>query len=419
MAVEYGSLPFQEQIDYLRKKVSIPTRAWTDVYGAEHDHAFMVAGAARDDLLTDLRAAVDKAISQGTTLQEFRKDFDQVVAKTGWAYNGGRNWRTHIIYDTNLRQSYNAGREAQMADPELRKQRPYGLYKHADGEAHPRPQHLAWNGTVLPLDDPWWDTHSPQNGWGCNCKKQMLSERDVTRRGLTVATKAPPIEWEERTVGINGPSPRTVRVPKGIDPGFEHRPGADWIRSNTPRPIDGPPPAYVRNGGAKPDMPKPHPLSKNPLPKDGTDAELAQGFLDELGAKGRGAFIFKDPLGELLPLSGELFKDHRGNWKIRKAGRHEFLHVLAETLHNPDEIWLAWQQVKSGPDVLRRRYVRILPGDQDGIAVFEMGRGGWREITVFHITEETARKAGYSSAREYIDQQRFGVRVYARKVGDS
>lgn len=39
-----------------------------------------------------------------------------------------------------------------MAYPELRKKRPYGLYRHGDS-AHPRPQHLAWNGTVLPLDD--------------------------------------------------------------------------------------------------------------------------------------------------------------------------------------------------------------------------------------------------------------------------
>ena len=29
-----------------------------------------------------------------------------------------------------------------------------------------------WDGTVLPLDDPWWSSHSPQNGWGCKCKSR-------------------------------------------------------------------------------------------------------------------------------------------------------------------------------------------------------------------------------------------------------
>jgi uncharacterized protein with gpF-like domain len=221
---EYGSLPFAEQIAFFRSKHPQLTAAWTDVYAAEHNHAFMVAGAAKADLLADLRAAVDKAIAEGTTLEEFRRDFDEIVKRRGWSYTGGRNWRTRVIFETNLRQSYHAGREAQMADPELRRRRPYGLYRHG-GSEDPRPEHLAWDGLVLPLDDPWWDTHTPQNGWGCKCKKRMISEADARRMGLDVAQSAPPVEWEEKTVGVRGPSPRTVKVPHGIDPGFEYRPG--------------------------------------------------------------------------------------------------------------------------------------------------------------------------------------------------
>lgn len=223
MAAEYGSLPFREQLAFFLRKLQLPTRAWTDVYAAEHDVAFMVAGAMKASLLSDLHGAVEKAIQGESTIQAFRKEFDQVVEAHGWAYKGGRNWRTRVIYDTNVRQSYNAGREAQMADPQLKKRRPYGLYKHGDS-VNPRPQHLAWDGLVLPLDDPWWATHSPQNGWGCKCKKYMLSERDVQRRGLKVGT-APEVVWEEKVVGVQGPSPRVVRVPQGIDPGFEYRPG--------------------------------------------------------------------------------------------------------------------------------------------------------------------------------------------------
>jgi hypothetical protein len=42
---------------------------------------------------------VDKAITGGTTLEDFRKDFDRIVAKHGWDYNGGRNWRSKVIYE--------------------------------------------------------------------------------------------------------------------------------------------------------------------------------------------------------------------------------------------------------------------------------------------------------------------------------
>jgi len=222
---EYGSLPFREQIAFFLRKLQLGTQAWTDVYAAEHEVAFMVAGAMKASLLSDLHKAVRSAIADGTTLAQFRQDFDATVAKHGWDYQGGRNWRSRVIFETNVRQSYHAGREAQMADPELKARRPYALYKHGDS-THPRPEHLAWDGLVLPVDDPWWNTHSPQNGWGCKCKKFLLNDRDVARRGLTVSGHAPEIEWEEQVVGARGPSPRVVTVPKGIDPGFEYRPGA-------------------------------------------------------------------------------------------------------------------------------------------------------------------------------------------------
>ena len=142
MAVSHGSLPFKEQIDFFRGKTDLPTRAWTDAYTSEHDWAFVVAGATKLDLLADLRGAVEKSITAGGTLEQFRTDFDRVVQQHGWQYNGGRGWRTQVIWETRLRQSYNAGREAQMADPELRKRRPYGLYRYGDS-AHPR---ATWPG---------------------------------------------------------------------------------------------------------------------------------------------------------------------------------------------------------------------------------------------------------------------------------
>lgn len=223
MAVEYGSLPFQEQIDFFRKKLSLGTGAWTDIWQAQHDRAFVVAGALRDDLLADLRAAVDKAISQGTTLAEFRKDFDALVVRRGWVYNGGRGWRTKLIYETNLRTSYQAGRYQQMQA--VKRTRPYWRYRHSEGEAHPRPQHQAWDGLVLAADDPWWDTHYPPNGWGCRCYVETLSERDMQRMGKGRPDVAPPIKEHTVEVGKHGPSPRTVTVPEGIDPGWAYAPG--------------------------------------------------------------------------------------------------------------------------------------------------------------------------------------------------
>ena len=77
-----------------------------------------------------------------------------------------------------------------------------------------RTEHASWHDTVLPADDPWWQTHFPPNGWNCRCTVQSLNDRDLDRYGLAVADKAPPIEMVERI--INTPDgPRTVLVPEG------------------------------------------------------------------------------------------------------------------------------------------------------------------------------------------------------------
>jgi len=225
-SVAYGSLPFSEQIAFFRRKVNIPTAAWTDIWQSQHDHAFVVAGANRDDLVADFRAAVDKVIADGGTLEDFRRDFDRIVAKHGWDYNGGRNWRSRVIYETNLNTSYAAGRYAQLQA--VKQTRPYWQYVHSDAVEHPRPVHESWHGLVLHADDPWWATNYPPNGWGCQCTVHALNERDLRHLGKTGPDKAPDLDWHDVEVGQRSPGgSQTVRVPAGVDPGFAYTPGRD------------------------------------------------------------------------------------------------------------------------------------------------------------------------------------------------
>jgi hypothetical protein len=161
--------PFAEAVEFFRQKLNVPTATWRDVWQGEHDRAFIVAGAAKADLLADLREAVDAAIADGESIGEFRKRFDEIVARRGWhGWTGeqskaGRDWRTRTIYRTNAATSYAAGRMAQLKEGGL----PYWMYKHSDSVLNPRPLHQSWDGMVLPAGHPWFDTHAPPNGWGC------------------------------------------------------------------------------------------------------------------------------------------------------------------------------------------------------------------------------------------------------------
>ena len=208
----------EEAIEFLRKKLNVPTDRWTDVWQAQHDRAFMVAGAWADDLVEDFHQAVLKAIEEGWTIEKFRKEFDRIVAEHGWSYHGSRNWRSRVIFQTNIRTSYAAGRWHQIE--RLKARRPYLRYV-AVMDDRTRPLHAAWHNTVLPVDDPWWETHFPPNGWNCRCTVQSLNERDLKRYGLRVSEAAPPVELVARAVKGVG----TVMVPKGIDPGFAYHPG--------------------------------------------------------------------------------------------------------------------------------------------------------------------------------------------------
>ena len=97
-------------------------------------------------------------------------------------------------------------------------------------------QHLAWNGLVLRADDPFWHSHFPPNGWGCNCGVRPVSGRGLARMGKSGPDQAPPIatrEWRD-------PKGRVHHVPIGIDPGFDYNPGMAWQAGGEAIPVKAP-----------------------------------------------------------------------------------------------------------------------------------------------------------------------------------
>jgi uncharacterized protein with gpF-like domain len=233
--------PFAEQVAFFRGKLGnlIPTSRWDEILKEAHDRAFMVAGAAKADLLADLASAVDKAIADGETLDAFRERFADIVQKHGWhGWTGedtpaGRAWRTRVIYQTNLATSYAAGRLAQLKDAGFR----YWIYRHTPNE-HPRLHHLAWDRMTLPADHPFWQTHYPPNGWGCKCRVVGANGPESARLlGGNPDYDQPPAGW-------NAIDPKTGE-PVGIDKGWGYMPGkaSDLVQeierkaANLPQPL--------------------------------------------------------------------------------------------------------------------------------------------------------------------------------------
>ncbi len=211
---------FQQQIDFLRAKLNLPSERWDDIKTRANDKAFYVAGAQKADLLADLRKAVDKSVGGGS-IDAFRKDFAEAVRKSGWSgwagqgTKAGEAWRTRVIYQTNIATSHAAGRWQQLNDPDLVAVRPFWQYIHSDSVITPRPQHKAWGDSrlTLPRDHPFWRSHFPPNGWGCQCRIKAV--RAPTQGDAT----QPPEGWDTS-------DPKTD-APPGIDKGWNYAPGAN------------------------------------------------------------------------------------------------------------------------------------------------------------------------------------------------
>jgi len=220
-------MPFDEAIAYLRNKTNMTSEHYTDVFQRANATGFTVAGAGTKALVEDFRREVARALETGTSLNEFLKSFDDIVARHGWAHTGTPGWRATIIYETNLSMAYSAGRYAQQTEPETLAAFPYWQYVHS-GAQHPRLEHLAWDGLVLRADDPFWDSHYPPNGWRCGCRVAPVSERSLSRQGKSGPDPAPAIETREWS---NPKTGEVHQVPKGIDPGFDYNPGKQWQNS--------------------------------------------------------------------------------------------------------------------------------------------------------------------------------------------
>jgi hypothetical protein len=377
-------LPFREAIEHFRQKVNMPTARWTDMIGGQHARAFTVAGATREAILVDFRTALDKVISQGTTLEEFRRDFDSIVAKHGWSYNGSRNWRSKLIYDTNLRTAAAAGRWKQMTDPDVARYRPWWRYVHDDSVAHPRPEHQAWDGLVLAADDPWIRTHATPNGWGCECRWEALSRRDLKALGKSGPDQAPAEDSRPVTLSTSS-GPVTIEVPAGVDPGWGQSVGESAFGRQLPeaemeawrqRKADAWEPLTPGNwqSAKRPEHLPVDPPEAKLGPKAGTVDQLARQIATALGG---------DQVAVPLPDGSSLLVDAPALARHLDLARSPWVPLLPELLTAPAEIWAMFLRHKgTGRVILRKRLVKVVGGDggKGLILVVDAGGGffhGW------------------------------------------
>jgi len=237
MDINFAQQP-EEALRYFQAKGLAAQYSHLDNTAADHTRDFMVAKMMDLDLLSDVKQAVDDALTHGIAFDDFKKHLTEVLQEKGWwgqqdmvdpltgetrTVQLGSPRRLKTIFDVNLSTSYAAGAWAKIADNSSHS--PYLMYNAID-DSRTRPLHRSWDNKILRWNDTWWNTHYPPNGWRCRCSVIQLNDADLKDMG-----RAPDSSPEVTTKKwLNPRTGSEENIPVGIDPGWAYNVGQNYLQ---------------------------------------------------------------------------------------------------------------------------------------------------------------------------------------------
>ena len=198
-------------VAYLKQKGYAISWDWQDMLDDSHATAFTVAKVAKMDILSDIYSAVEKALKNDETFEQFSRQLTPVLQSKGWwgqqnqlnpetgdiqSVQLGSPRRLETIYLTNMQSAYMAGRYAQMMDSI--DTHPYWEYV-AINDSRTRETHRLMNGRVYEATDPIWNSMYPPLNYRCRCRVKPLSES----RGADRVLPSPKLETQTIDIGSN------------------------------------------------------------------------------------------------------------------------------------------------------------------------------------------------------------------------
>jgi hypothetical protein len=380
----FGLKP-REAIEYLRSKGYKLTFDYKEMQREAHHKAFTVAKVTRLDLLGDIHSSITEAMANGTRFEDWKKQIIPTLEKKGWwgrqeivnpktgeikeTIIDGNRLRT--IFKTNTRVAHATARY----EHQMRGNTEYWQYVGGLSE-HPRMSHMAKNGTILPRTDPYWQTNYPPNAWGCQCKVRAWSRSQIERRG-----------WK-------------VSESPGDDiatPDWSYNPGAGNHVSKL----------------SKIDLDK----SLDSLPtifpkreyKELSDEAIKQKFYDDLRIKPGDVFI--DAVGDPTVIDDSLFTGPNGYNKLKdkkSVGRQLFIDEFANTISDPDEIYLEFDK-KAGRLVKKMfQYFTDEKGRKRALmALFEYEKDKTQGVSFYYVDTDAS-----------VESRRSGKLIYQKKPRD-
>jgi len=319
----------------------------------------------RLDLLNDIFSSLDSALQSGQGFKDWKDSIQPVLEQKGWwgerevinpktgeikkIYIGSR--RLSTIFKTNMRVAYAVQRYQSM------RKLVGAVYWRYRSMFLPnsRDTHKALSGTVLHRDDPFLRVNYPPNGWGCVCKVDAFSKSQAKRRGLKISDKAP--------ASI-------------ADKDWSHNVGAGSTVGQLSK---------LKLGGGLRALTPDHALDKL------SDNEIKNRFYKTLAITEGDLYI--DKVGDPMTVGDDLFTTAKGESKLKKLDRHLYIDQLAQTIAEPDEIYLEVEN-RTGKSLLIKKMFRYFV-DENGankavMAIFTYEKDKTLGTTLYVVEKQQA-----------------------------
>ena len=174
-------ITYTDALRYAReKRVVLPEEFYLLDLNARQ-YATTVSGLASLEQIRTVINLSNRAIENGSTFQDFQK----AVKESGIELSPHH---LNNVFRTNVQNAYAHG--IWTHQQENKANRPYLRYLSLT-DSRVRPSHLKLNNIIRHIDDSFWYTHYPPNGFHCRCGVDALTEAQAKKQGITADKDLP------------------------------------------------------------------------------------------------------------------------------------------------------------------------------------------------------------------------------------
>ena len=165
------------------RKVLLPAEYYSlDL--TSRQYASTVSYLAGLDQIESVLSSAYKVLESGGTFADFQKLVDESGIELSEAHLDN-------VFRTNIQNAYARGKWSHQQ--QNKDKRPYLEYM-AINDSRVRPTHLALDGVIRHIDDPFWQKYYVPNGFRCRCTTNAITEKQAIRKGITSNEDLPDVQ---------------------------------------------------------------------------------------------------------------------------------------------------------------------------------------------------------------------------------